>query len=287
MIAVAVVRAIHFASLMAIFGASAYGTLLRVELGAEAPPRLRGLFAGAATLAFVTAIVWFGLIVAQMSGDWHGAFDPASLKAVATETRFGQIFLARVAGLATLWVVCLFRRPARSFAPALLAGILLCALGLTSHAAANSGHFPLLRAGNDAVHLLAGGFWLGSLLVLAMLVARDSNPAALLAPLRLFSDWGTWAVIALVLSGIVNAASILPRDFLSLPSAYADLLLAKVTLALAMIALASVNRWRVAASMQSGDANATRRLARNVGAEIVLGILIVSIAGTLGTLPPR
>lgn len=96
----AAVRAIHFASLMAIFGASAYLALLRSQLHIEmAAPAVRILFVSAATLAFFTAGVWLCLVAGQMSGDWHKALDPATLEAVATGTRFGEVFLGRLAGL--------------------------------------------------------------------------------------------------------------------------------------------------------------------------------------------
>jgi hypothetical protein len=53
----AAVRAIHFASLMAIFGAGAFLALLRSRLHIEVPAiAARILFATAATLALITAV---------------------------------------------------------------------------------------------------------------------------------------------------------------------------------------------------------------------------------------
>jgi putative copper resistance protein D len=285
----AAVRAIHFASLMAIFGAGAFLALLRSRLHIEVSAiAARILFATAATLALITAVAWLGLVAGQMSGDWHYALDPAALTAVVTGTRFGQVFLWRVGGLAVLWIACILKTPSQNLLPALLAAALLGALGLTSHAAASSGEFGIVRAGNDAVHLLAGGFWLGGLLVLAMLMWRHREaPAALLGPLQLFSAWGTYAIAALVVTGVTNAASILPVAAVSVRSFYARVLLSKVAIASVMIALAAVNRWRLVPALRSGEPGAPHDLARSIGAEIALGATVIAIAAWLGLMPPR
>jgi copper resistance protein D len=285
----AAVRAIHFASLMAIFGAGTYLVLLRHRLRIEMPARAaRILFASAATLALVSAIAWLSLVAGQMSGDWRETLDPAAIRVVATGTAFGKIAVWRIAGLGALWLLCFFPSPSRNRIAAVIAALLLGALGLTSHAAASSGDFGLMRAANDAIHLLAAGFWLGGLIVLAALMARHHRePASLRGPFHLFSAWGTYAVALLVLSGISNAASILPVQSVSSHNAYADILAIKITLALVMIALAVINRMQLVPALGGGENKVTRFLARSVGAELVLGTVIVCIAGYLGLMPPR
>ncbi len=203
----AAARAIHFASLMTIFGGSAFAVLLR-RAGLGGPPVRSAhlLFLTAASLAVLSGIVWFCLIAGQMSGSWQGSVDPSVLRLAATDTRFGQIFLGRFVALAVLWMICVIRmRPDR---PEVwnLAGVLLASLAPISHAAATGGDVPIIRATNDAVHLVTGGFWLGGLIVLMMLVpAHRSQPGGLLGPLRLFSIWGIFVVALLVLTGVINA----------------------------------------------------------------------------------
>ena len=283
------VRAIHFVSLMAVFGASFYLLLLRrhhlIEMSARAA---RVLFAGAASLALVSAIAWLVLVAGQMSGDWHAALDPIVITAVATDTEFGRIAVARIAGLAVLWLLCILQRPSPGYVGVLFAIVTLGALGLTSHAAASSGGFAIVRAANDAIHLLAAGFWLGGLIVLAALVAHfHQAPANLRGPFQLFSTWGTYAVALLVLSGISNAAVILPVSLASAHSAYAHLLAIKITLALGMVALAVVNRMQLVPALRDGENRITRFLGQSVRAELFLGALVVGIAGYLGLMPPR
>ena len=88
-------------------------------------------------------------------------------------------------------------------------------------------------------------------------------------------------------SGISNAASILPVRAVSSQSAYTDVLAIKIMLALTMIALAVINRMQLVPALGDGENKVTRFLARSVVAEILLGALIVGIAGYLGLMPPR
>ena len=285
----AAARAIHFASLMTIFGGSTFAALLRRGgFGGEPLKGTRALFATAATLAIVCGIIWFCLIAGQMSGSWQGSLNPATLELAATGTRFGHIFLGRLFGLAALWFLCVFGVRSHSLGASILAGLLLASLGPISHAAATGSDIASLGALNDAAHLLTAGFWLGGLAVLAMFLQRHwSDPASLLGALRLFSIWGTPAVALLVFTGLINAVSILPFSEMSLRNSYFDLLLVKVGLASAMIGLAALNRWHFAPALRTRGKRATRHLATSVGSEIVLGFAVLAIAGLLGLMPPH
>jgi putative copper resistance protein D len=285
----AIVRAIHFASLMTIFGGSAYAALLaRAQLWGSPATATRVLFAIAAALAIVSGIAWFGLIAGQMSGSWRGSLDPAILQLAATGTRFGQIFLERFIGLTVLWLMCALGVRPYSLGIALLAGILLASLGPVSHAAASGGDIAIAGAANDAAHLLTAGFWLGGLVVLVMFVWRHwTDAASLLGALRLFSTWGTAVVALLVVTGLINAVSILPLPEMTLRNDYFDLLLVKVGLASVMIGLAALNRWHFAPALRTGGDKATRHLAYSVGTEIVLGFTVVAVAACLGLTSPH
>ena len=284
----AAVRATHFLSLMGLFGAAAFLCLLRRHALPLPPERsIRIFFPAAAGVALVTAILWFFLVVARMAGDWQAAFDPATLRLVASATEFGQIAVWRIAGLALLLASGLSLVRDRLGMTAGLAALLLASLGPTSHAAASAAALPLARAANDGLHLLAAGFWIGGLAVLGRLVHRHyRQPETLAAPFRLFSRWGTAAVTVLVLSGIVNAASILPVRSLSPGNAYVDILAVKIALALGMIVLAVVNRLELVPALGSAGAHTVRQLSRSVAAEILLAALVIGIVGYLGQMAP-
>lgn len=280
-------RALHFASLMAIWGVSLYLMLLQRALGISVPARTqKAAMTTAATLALVTAVLWLLLVTGQMSGDWRAASDPGAIRTVALETRFGHIWLGRIAGLVLLLLLTLWRRSTASWFFALLAGLLLASLGLISHAAASTG-LTFLHALNDAVHLLTAGFWMGALLVLMLLIWRHrGRPDELFAPFRLFSLWGVYAVALLVVTGVTNAALIVPVHSISPKSAYADVLAIKIAIALAMIALAVINRSHLLPALRNHENGAVRRLHNNVMVEAVLGAAVIAIVGYLGLMPP-
>ena len=285
----AAARAIHFASLMAIFGGSAYaGLLRRRNLGGPSAGSLRTLFMIAATLALVSGLAWFCLVAGQMSGSWGGSVDPSVLKLAASGTRFGHIFLARLIGLIGLWLLSAAARRRGALAIAILAGLLLASLAPVSHPGASGGEIAIAGTASDATHLLAGGFWLGGLMALALLIlSRRRDAAALVEPLRIFSGWGSAVVALLVLTGVGNALSILPLSAVAPRNPYFDLLLVKVGLAAAMVCLAALNRWRFAPALPGGGERPMRHLAFSVGAEIALGLLVVAIVGFLGTMSPH
>lgn len=285
----AAARAIHFASLMAIFGGSTYSVLLlRAGLWGSAAQATRILFVTAATLAVFSGIIWFCLIAGQMSGSWRGSLDPAILQLAAFDTRFGQIFLGRFIGLAALWLTCALGMRPHGLSIVILAGLLLGSLGPISHAAATGGDIAIIGAVNDAAHLVTAGFWLGGLVVLAMVVRRHcADTVPLLGALRLFSIWGTGVVALLVVTGLINAISILPISEMSLGNSYFDLLLVKVGLASVMIGLAALNRWHFAPALRNGGERALRNLGCSVGTEIALGFTVVALAGLLGLTAPH
>ena len=284
------VRAIHFASLMTIFGVGAYATLLR-RAGLDVLPSqrpLRAMLIGAATLALVSATVWLALVAGQMSGDWRAALDPSAVSIVLRGTRFGHIFLARIAGLAILWIVCLRRSATASTVPFVFAGILLGAVALTSHAAASGedGLAALARAANDTLHLLAAGFWTGGLALLALYVWTCRRELSkMLLPLQVFSRWGTYAVATLVASGFANIVFIRPAA--PWHGFYGEVLAVKMAIAFAMIVFACLNRWRVTPALTSGGGATMWPLGRNVAVELALGLSVIAIVGQLGLLPPR
>lgn len=284
----AAVRAIHFASLMAIFGGASYAMLLqRSRLG----ERLEGtgsLFMIAASLALVSGIVWFCLIAGRMSGSWEGALDPSIVKLAATSTRFGHIFSGRFIGLAALWLICTFRIGSNRLGISILAGLLLASLGPISHSAASGSDIVSIGAISDAAHLLTAGVWLGGLIVLAMfLKPHRGDVTSMLRGLRLFSICGTPTVAILVVSGLINAILILPVSEMSVHNSYFDLLLLKVGLASAMIILAALNRCRFTPALGKGEEGAARHLATSVTGEIVLGLTVLATAGLLGMMAPQ
>jgi putative copper export protein len=92
----------------------------------------------------------------------------------------------------------------------------------------------------------------------------------LLGPLRLFSLWGTYAVAVIAVSGTLNGMSILPSVDLLWRDRYGQLLSIKIALALGMMVLAAINRWRLLPVLASDNPAPARHLSRNIATESCL-----------------
>jgi putative copper resistance protein D len=275
----AIVRALHFASLMTAFGAAML-LALAAPLGVDGA-RLRRALISCAVFATATAILWLGFVTQEIAGSAL----PDAMAAVATKSFYGEVFLVR---LVLLLGLCAAMTRAKAFGlKALLAGLALAALGLTSHAAAaGNDAYALPRAINDALHMLTAGFWLGGLVVLATeVLARPRDGARTIGLLRLFSRYGTAAVAILLVSGTLNAIAILDVA-MAWSQGYVTLLAIKIVLAGLMVALALTNRFGVLPGLEQGEPEAAETIPLTVVAELSCAVLIVTLVGFLGQMPP-
>jgi putative copper resistance protein D len=266
-------RGLYYCALLSLFGELAFGLLLRAKLPVILAPNDKAIRWSALTLALAGGTAWLLAAAGQMAG----ALSWDALAATITATLFGQLFVARTIALLGLALAFFSRHGAK---PALLlAAIALALPAATSHAAASSpAGFAVLGTLLDAVHLLTAGFWIGGLVVLAMLFRRG-EPNMLLA-LSLFSEWAMIAVLLLVMTGLINGASILLGDKGAPSLSYLAVLGAKLALVAVMLSLAILNRLRL---MPAGE---HRRIARNAAWELGLGLIVVLLAGVLGQLQP-
>lgn len=279
--ALAVVRTAHLACLMTLFGAESMTALWRTGHSAhEGLPRwLLGLLG---FTALITALLWLMLVVEQLGGG----IAPAAIESVTYQTLFGRAMAVRLVLLALLAAATV--APVGPSVRVLLSGAALGAIAVSSHAAAaGAAEYFFLRAANDGLHLLAAGFWLGGLAVLARLIfAHPASTETLVASVRFFSRLGTVAVALLVVAGTFNAYLILFEGQGRWSATYLTLLAAKLVLAAIMIALALTNRLSLLPGLARNDAEARDSLTISVVAELVLGLLIVAIVGALGLLAP-
>jgi putative copper resistance protein D len=276
----AVIRWLNEAGLMALYGDAVLANLLRGH--SMTLPR-GGWRKAAALVALITAPLWLALVVAQMAGDPKAIGDLRVMMEVVTQTLFGQVFVARLALLLLLCAsVFLSWRPILT---ALFSGIGLVAISFTSHAAeASPAHFTAIGIISDALHLLTGGFWIGGLALLAGLFARRVETGLLAGAVKTFSEMGMIAVAVLVLTGMLNAASILLGGAGPDAPLYVGVLCAKLALVLAMIGLALFNQLRLLPRLAQSDSR--ERLFRHVRWELGLGLGVVLLAMLLTLLPP-
>jgi copper resistance protein D len=305
------IRAVHFAATIVAAGA----VIFEVMVAAPAVAVAAGIADPAVTRwrKGWTRLVWASLAVAALSGAiWLVLLASAIYAApvaqvwrdggiwtVAAETRFGQVSLARLAAAALLAAALpvISRSPARdptrgpwrAGAVAVAVGILI-GPAWTGHAGATpgvAGEFPLAA---DALHLLAAGAWLGGLVPLAMLLAaaarqKDPRWAGVIAiAVRRFSLLGVISVAALLASGIANSCYQVGTFNNLFATTYGQLVLLKIALFAAMIALACLNRFYLTPRLAT--AGAVRRLYHTSLAESGLGFAAVAVVGFLGAMAP-
>ena len=266
-------RGVYFAATMLLFGEAAFGVLLRAKLPVIVPVRDWSLRWAALLCAFVAGFIWLGLAAAQMAGAMNGQILAQAL----TSTLFGELFLARLAALMGMALLLLFWRSGKPMT--ILAATALALPAATSHTAlASPAGFAAIGTVLDAAHLLTAGFWIGGLVVLALLFRR--NEPNLVLALSLFSDWAMIAVLILVMTGLIDAASILLGGQGRLSLTYVAVLGTKLVLVAAMLWLATANRFKWLP--QNKDAI----IAKNTVRELLLGVAVVLLAGALGQLQP-
>jgi hypothetical protein len=88
---------------------------------------------------------------------------PSVVGSVILGTDFGKVWLWRLGAVVVLLAVLTFTRGDRWVVVAILATFALGSLGLVGHAVMRSGTFGWLTRLSFVAHVLAAGFWLGSL----------------------------------------------------------------------------------------------------------------------------
>lgn len=279
----AATRALHFASLMFVFGASAFSVVAAGRVNfAPVNDALRKWFVIGSVVALVTSVLCLGFVTGQMSGDPLAAFDPVQIATVAGRTAYGHIFVARAALLTGLILLAIAH--ASAWTRAAVSGVALALLGTVSHAAARGGGWWLILAINDGTHLLCAGFWIGALVVLAQLIRGRS--ADIVTALRVFSNWAIAAVAILIVAGTINACAILYQPGMTWSGTYLGWLAAKLVLAAVMIALALTNRFGILPALVRGDKEAPESLTLTVIMELSCAALILLVVGILGETAP-
>jgi mono/diheme cytochrome c family protein/uncharacterized membrane protein len=172
---------------------------------------------------------------------------------------------------------------------AALAGALLASLAFAGHAAGERGMDRVVHLSADAAHLLAAGAWLGALLPLAYVLARARALETAERATRRFSIMGIACVGVLIVTGTISAwytVGSVPGLF---GTGYGRVLLAKLALFAAMLALATANRMRWTPRLRAAGGEAPfalRRLRRNAIAETSLGAAVLGAVGVLGVTVP-
>lgn len=221
---------------------------------------------------------------------WATVTDPA-LGQVLTTTRFGSLWLARLA----LWVLLggtlwfSRSRPALRWLALLLGTAILLLHSLYSHAAAAQA--PVLAVINHWFHLLMTALWLGGLVQFFVGVGllRRSPKTAVTAAGRLtgyFSNYARIAVAGLAISGLYSAWLHVGSLTGLQTTLYGRQLLIKLLLFVPLLILATVNLLVTQQRLQARQTVWVGRLRGLIGAELVLALAILTVVGIMTAISP-
>jgi putative copper resistance protein D len=294
--------AIRFGSyldLMLLFGIAAFALPLRVRTARMEVPGWS--LAGGAAIGLLLAAAGVASLAASMSGIALLDVDLGAVGTVLSVPAIGGSIAVRVGALLVVLVEGLAPFPAalRGWMIVVASGVALASLSWIGHGNMDGGALGWLHLIATMLHLLAAALWIGAIAGLLAMVA-----AALRSPTgeRLERSWralagfartGTILVGTIVLTGAINGWAIVgPANVPALPTtAYGRLLIAKLILFAAMLALAARNRFRhvphLRGAIDGGQPSAAlRRLRYSLAMEALCGVAVLIAVAWLGTLDP-
>ena len=270
--------ALRAASLVLLFqaaGAALFTAAFEHRLTRSAPAiRRTGVRAAAGALTVLAA--QYLLEPVHLAGEWAG-FADASFHRLVLSSSTGAALAVRAAGLAGVAIG--LRREGLAAKTTAVAGCLAAvgSFALTGHTALDAHRLwlaPLLL-----VHLILVAFWFGSLWPLRQLCALEPREQAARV-IEAFSSGALGLVPLIPLAGAGIAAVLLP-DFPALLAPYGLLLGAKLMLFAVLMALAALNKLRLAPALGRGEPGALPRFRRSVAAEYVLMCAVFAVTAVL------
>ena len=226
---------------------------------------------------------------------------------VLSRTHFGAIWIARLVLIAALLVVAaVAARGARAVALALAIGVALTT-ALSGHAADWGDVTPSVFL--DWLHVLAASLWIGGLAALTLAVfpaASEATAGALTRACARFSRLAAWSLAVVALSGVYNAWVQLPDVAAFRDTPYGRVLLAKIAVVIALVALGATSRYTLLPRLTGTPARSVvargvrrcqlaffgpvrapwSRLVTVVACEAALGAAVLGLTAVLGESTP-
>ncbi|PST22992.1 copper resistance protein CopD [Rhizobium sp. JAB6] len=283
-------RFLHDASLMLLWGACAYLSLLVPRALADTVWRMVAKpFLLIAAIAVLTVLAVLPVTTANIGNGWSDALDAGMIHDVIFKTTVGAAWQAQALAAIVMAGALLLPEKRCRYGLTLGAGLGLASLSLTGHASMLEGWLKQVHRANDILHVLAGGGWLGALVPLLStlrLLGRPECRAEAQLALRRFSNAGHVAVALVIVSGIVNTLLILKRLPTDWSSPYQMLLAVKIALVAVMAVLAIINRYVFVPWIGRNHDRALLALRLGSVAEIVIAIVVIALVAVFGMLEP-
>lgn len=240
---------------------------------------------------------WLALESELLTGNW------TSWSVLILHTRFGRITTARLLLLLLFGAALSVRRSTHTgTALALLAAAAAASLAWAGHGLMGEGLGRWVHVVADTMHVLCATVWIGALVALTVQAlscpAGDAQAAGVLGQrLARFSTIGPALVATLAATGAVNSFFLLgPAPWQALwATGYGRLLTAKLALFMLMLALAALNRLRLAPALKGGvavtgwtalRASPLQLLRLSLLTESFLAALVLAVVAVIGNLAP-
>lgn len=286
-----IARILHLGISLGLFGVMVSGLVL------DQPTASRGQVIRLALGMGASGVMWLWCVAASLGTGWQEVFDPMIVWDVLIETWFGRVWFWRLVLIAVLLAaaLCHGAKPVhsdRGMGPVLLmvSGALLVLLALTGHAAMGQGWSGVAQRVNHATHLAATACWLGGLWPLSRLLGdarRGMVPVSQVGlALHRFSQMGVAAVMAVLVSGMINFFILTDGDLTVLTTTWGLLLCGKLVLVVCLLALALFNRFRLLPRLAAQPVDVLAALHHAVQAEMGFGLVLLGLVSWLGTTAP-
>lgn len=282
-------RFVHFMAVMLMFGISLFTALL-------SPPRfspqltrdLHPMLSVSTKVSAITAVLMLAVQAGLMGEGWSDTWRLTIWWAVL-ETTFGGIWRWHLVFSFMALLALLLPTPQRTQALVLCTVLLLVNMAFIGHAAMHDNALGTLHRINHVLHLLAAGYWLGSLLPLLVCLRYLAQPqwrSDAIKTLIYFSCWGHAAVAVVMVTGIINSLIILGHWPLDIDSAYQRLLIVKMVLVVLMVLIALTNRYVIVPARGLTPTQAQRGLVTACWLEVLLGSVVLLLVSIFATYAP-
>jgi len=263
---VLLLQASGIALFMAIFGE-------RIPESGAAVRRMGGI---SALLAVAAVVAHYLLEAGRMAGDLSGVAN-GELQGVALHSSAAAEAALRILGL--VLIAAGLRKASALGSACGVAGATLAVIAftLTGHTSVSPERWFLIVA--LAVHVLVVAFWLGALLPLYVATRRE-QPAAAAKVVAAFSAAATWIVPGIFVAGAVLAAGLLP-SLATFARPYGQLLLVKIGGFALLMALAAMNKWRLAPALAREVPHAGAALRRSIAMEYALIVCVLTATAVM------
>jgi len=294
-----VLRFAQYGLLLGLFGLPAFALFgLRQSLPTDPHAKLSSGMIIAAWLAPLVSIIVMLASIGVMMAQPFWQVEWTTVQAILTGTDLGSAFFVRLFALVTAAILLTFFRTSAGWWLAISCfGISLATLAWSGHAAATEGAIGLIHRLNDAAHLVAASLWLGAIgwfLGLVLAAHRHDDHSAsvgVIADMHRFAQVGAFLVIAVSMTGLVNAhltfgigntGAVIDTD-------YGILLAAKMALVAIMVGFGARHAvlGRRFCKMEQSDAQPTlARLRFTLAAELAVAVTVTALIAIIGTLSP-